>query len=133
MSVPVASTQEFINGARIEGLPLAIAPGQPLTFEQIGGGAPSTPPRIYFAMLDFGDNPVYSKQFLIPLAAVTPAYNVMMSVSGEMPGGLMLDELEMDQIHCAAWAPSPGLIQAIITATPGPVIGPRNFIFHIGV
>lgn len=34
MSIPVLSNQNFLNGARIDGLPDAIAPGQPLTYAQ---------------------------------------------------------------------------------------------------
>ena len=40
MAIQVASDYEFIGGAKIDGLPVATAPGQPLVFEQLGGGAP---------------------------------------------------------------------------------------------
>lgn len=43
MSILVASDLTFVDGARIGGLPLATAPGQPATYEQIGGGGGSTP------------------------------------------------------------------------------------------
>lgn len=40
MAIPVESNLFFANGAKIEGLPPATAPGQPATFEQLGGGVP---------------------------------------------------------------------------------------------
>jgi hypothetical protein len=40
MSIPVTSDLAFAAGATIQGLPPAVLPGQPLTYEQLSGGSP---------------------------------------------------------------------------------------------
>jgi hypothetical protein len=48
VAIPVVSDQLFTNGARIAGLPPAIANGQPLTYEQLGGSVPVEPATLTF-------------------------------------------------------------------------------------
>jgi hypothetical protein len=81
--------------------------------------------------LDFGTDPVYSKQFSFTASGVVTTQNVLISPSAKMPAGMALDELEMDQLHCAAFVSGADTITAIITAMPGPIIGQRNFNYQV--
>jgi hypothetical protein len=82
--------------------------------------------------LDFGSTPIYSKQFTFSAPGAITSQNVVMVPSAKMPAGLDVDELEMDVLSCAAFVSAPDTITAIVTATPGPITGQRNFNYQVG-
>lgn len=81
--------------------------------------------------VDFGATPVFAKTFSFAHAGAAPGQNVLMSASADMPGGLSMDELEMDAFTASAFVSSAGTIMAVITAFPGPVTGLRNFNYTL--
>jgi hypothetical protein len=93
----------------------------------LGGGAAT----IYEATVDFGANPVSAKSFTIAQVGATIGQKVLMSVSGNMPGGLAIDELEMDPISCVARVEAADQITALLS-TNHVVRGQRNVLYQLG-
>ena len=81
--------------------------------------------------LDFGAAPVNSKTFSISHPSASIGQKVILVASADMPGILSADELEMDAFFASARVSSAGFIQALVTASPGPVSGIRNFNYLI--
>lgn len=126
MSKLVFTDYDF-QGNRIDGLPPAIAPGQPLTYEQLGGGGGST---IHSVEINFGSIPIYSKTTTFTHAGATVGQKVLIGVSANMPVGVDLDELEMDSIFVAARVSAVGTIEVIAVAN-GRISGKRNFNYQV--
>lgn len=122
----IVSDLTFTPGAKINNLPVATAPGQPVVFEQLGGGS-----SITSVTLDFGSTPVFSKQFSFTVSGALLTQNVLISPSAKMPLGVDLDELEMDSINVAAYVSAANTISVLAVASPGPIVGQRNFNYQI--
>jgi hypothetical protein len=128
MSIPIGSDLTFVNGAKINGLPPATAPGQPATFEQLSGGGGGG--SIETIALDFGLIPVSSKVFTFARSGATESQRVMIGVSAKMPAGVDLDELEMDSINVSAFVSAVDTITVLATSS-GLLTGQRNFNYQV--
>lgn len=89
-----------------------------------GGGA------IYSTTVDFTLES-YSLTVSFTHAGALTSNKIIMVPSADMPAGLSVDELEMDNFTVAAYVSAADTITAVITAIPGPVRGERNFNYQI--
>lgn len=91
-----------------------------------GGGV-----AIYSTTIDFGTTESYSLVVSFTHTGALTSNKIIMVPSADMPAGLSLDELEMDNFTAAAYVSTADTITAVITAIPGPVKGERNFNYQI--
>ena len=70
MAIQVASDYEFIGGAKIDCLPVATAPGQPLTFEQLGGGGSIESATLTLDRQSMSHEQVLSRPGTLPIQSV---------------------------------------------------------------
>lgn len=82
--------------------------------------------------LDLGSQPVYGVSVTFDAPGVTEEDVVLMHADPSTENGALGgDELEMDGLTVAARCELAGFITARITAHPGPVCGPRNFVYFV--
>lgn len=120
-----AGDQDFQGRQGISNLAPATNPGQPLTWEQRGGGT------VNIVELNFGSTPVRSKKFSVSHPGALVGQHVRISMSGIMPPGVAFDEFEMDSIVAIATVSAPDTIR-VVARSSGFITRSRNFIYQVG-
>jgi hypothetical protein len=82
-------------------------------------------------VVDFGAEPVYSKQFDVAVPGAAVGQDVVITPSGRMPTGVDFDELEMDQLFAAGYVSASDTVTFRVDAIPGAVTGERRFNIQI--
>jgi len=81
--------------------------------------------------IDFGTAPVYDAQFTIVDAAITAAKQVSVVPCGEAATGRAAGDWQWDGATVAA-VPTSGSALCYVTFSPGPIVGPRKFLYQVG-
>ena len=102
----------------------------PLEFAPASGGGGSG--TIVEVEVDFGSSPVYSAAVTVTDADVTLDSIIAVWQSGNAATGRTADDSEFDALVLSA-TPGEGQFTLRAVAIPGPIVGPRNILYMIGV
>jgi hypothetical protein len=81
--------------------------------------------------VDFGTVPVWGKTFTVNDGTVTSTSDIAVTMSSRVATGRIGNDAEWDGFTLSALAGT-GSFDVSVIATPGPVVGKRNFQYQIG-